>query len=127
MYVKVDQSVDTGGLDDMFFIRVSIILREGKVMGPTQDQYSLSQIGEFPDHCFKGSISVSKGSTGSDISHIRQADIRMPVIQLVKLRPDSVRRMRSIAVPANASLFIATDNHQVCFFQVRKEFIVCID
>src|SRR4051812_12927711 len=61
MNVQIDQGIHTGSFDDMLLVCVCIILREGQVMGSSQDQYRLSDVRKLFDHCLQCCIGIGQG------------------------------------------------------------------
>src|SRR5882757_9301926 len=111
MNIEIYQRIYTGGFDNMFFVRIGIVLGQGEVMGTAQDDYGLADTCQFPKDCFQCRMGISQSRSGPNIARVGQPDIRVPAKKLVELFADSIGGPLFLSLSADPSFFLTAYDH----------------
>ncbi len=114
-------------LDNMFLIRVGVVLPKGEVMAAAQDHGRFADGGQLAEHRLQRGIGIVERRAYADIPDIGQLDIRVPVILLIELFTDGIRAAGVPKIAADPPLFFTADEHQIRVIYIGESLVVSID
>ncbi len=126
-FLEVYLRIGHGCFDDVFFAGVGLVLCVGEVVRAPEDDNGFAGIDKFGDHGFERGVGICEAAAGEDVAGVCEANVFMPVVELVELAADSVRRGVAIVGRAVAAFFARAKKDNIGAVKVRRmAFLVAV-